>query len=479
MVVAAALRLFELTQQALWFDEAWTHAFTTAPLARILSVSQPIDQGNPPLYYAVLHLWTSVAGDGDWAFRFPSVVFGVLTVPVSYLLGKEIGGRALGLAVAALTAVSPINIEHSQQARGYALLALSATLAMWGLAHLLAHRADADRWIGSSLRGPRDTRRVHRRTDLAWLGVVVGTAVALLTHHTAVLLFGALSLVVAIVWMLEGRPRARFFANWLVAMAGVVVLWGPWIPNFLRQSTAVYRDFWIPFPGPYDVAVAAKHLVSGWTPLAIGAVSVCVAAVLAFAAFHSWRRQPVWIVFVVCLSLAVPLGELVVSLWRPVFRPQTWIWAAVPVSIAVARGALVLPRRWVAPALGTMIILSLSGYVNHQLRYQEPAWDVVATRIASDGVPNDVVVAPEPLIEPVVARYLGSTYFGATDPPVVEVFEPGDLPSAVAGRDTVWMLCLSPCTGNPLEVVEGLGAEWSLAERFSVPRAEGWLFVRA
>ena len=480
MVVAAALRLFELTQQSMWFDEAWTHAFTTAPLARILSVSQPIDTGNPPLYYAVLHVWTSIVGDGDWAFRLPSMVFGVLTVPVSYLLGREIGGRTLGLAVAGLTAVSPINIEHSQQARGYALLALAATVAMWGLAHLLARRSEAESWIGSSLRGTQEERHGHRRSDLAWLAVVGGTAVAMLTHHTAVLLFGALNLIVAIVWLLERRPRDRFFANWLIAMGGVLVLWAPWFPNFLLQSNSVYRDFWIVFPGPYDVAVAGKQLISGWAPSALGVFSVFLAGLLSFLAFRSWRREPRWIVFVVCLALAVPLGELVVSLWRPIFRPQTWIWAAVPVSIAVARGALVLPRRWISVALGAMVVLSLSGYANHQLRYQEPAWDEVAARVESEGGgTNDVVVATEPLIEPVMARYLGATYFGDTDPPIVEVFDPSGLPEVVGDRDTVWMLCQSPCRATPLAVVEGLGPEWTQVDRFSLPRAEGWLFVRA
>jgi mannosyltransferase len=479
VAVGAGLRLVGLTQQPLWFDEAWTHIYVTSPLGEILSLTDPIDVGNPPLYYAIVHLWTFVAGTSDLALRLPSVFFGVLTIPVVYALGRTVGGRPLGLTLALFTAISPMNIEHSQQARGYAFLAFAASVAMWGLAHLLANRIYAGQPIGTGLlrSSPVQDQRAVRTTVLAWTAVATGTAAAVLTHHTAIFLALAMDAIVAAVWLLERRTRERFYVNWLFAQAATLLMIAPWLPNFIQQSRTVYADFWIASPTASEVAIAGKHLVSGWSPAVFGALSVLIAAILGVVAFRSWRRMPWWILFVVLL-IAVPLvGELAASPFRPIFRRQTLIWCAIPVSLAIGRGALSLRHRWIAPAIVSVVVLSATGIVNHQLNYSNAAWDEVAATILGERHSGDGVIVAELITEPIVERYLGGDATHPTPLPVETVLDSAEMPQAVAGHDRIWLLCWPGCEPNGHPAFDWLTERSILIEQRTARGVELYLFV--
>ena len=77
------------------------------------------ERGLPYSYTA----WLTGAALGHTitAYRLPSVVFGVATVWLVFLIALHLGGRATAFLAAALTAVSPILIAHSQWARFYSM----------------------------------------------------------------------------------------------------------------------------------------------------------------------------------------------------------------------------------------------------------------------------------------------------------------------------------------------------------------------
>jgi uncharacterized membrane protein len=82
--------------------------------------------------------------------RSLSALFGTATVPVAYLVGRELIGRRAGLGLAAIVAVEPMLVWYSQDARAYALLVLLSSAAL-----LFLLRA----------------RRTGRGRDLAWWAV--------------------------------------------------------------------------------------------------------------------------------------------------------------------------------------------------------------------------------------------------------------------------------------------------------------------
>ena len=93
---------------------------------------------------------------GEFGLRSLSALFGAATVPVGYLIGRQLASRRAGLILAGLLAFNPMLIWYSQEARSYALLVFfggaldallrarlstagaGADLGLWALASALA-----------------------------------------------------------------------------------------------------------------------------------------------------------------------------------------------------------------------------------------------------------------------------------------------------------------------------------------------------
>jgi 4-amino-4-deoxy-L-arabinose transferase-like glycosyltransferase len=60
----------------------------------------------PPLYYWLANICTYILGFNEWAVRLPAAFFGVLTVVMTFLLGKEFYGKKVGFlsAIIVMTA---------------------------------------------------------------------------------------------------------------------------------------------------------------------------------------------------------------------------------------------------------------------------------------------------------------------------------------------------------------------------------------
>nr|MDQ3936419.1 glycosyltransferase family 39 protein [Actinomycetota bacterium] len=201
---AAALRLPFLGLQSLWYDETFTLAVVREDSLGALWDRIELTESTPPLYYALTWAWTQLLGDsGDAALRAPSAIAGVLCVPAAYLAVRRLAGPGTGLAVAALTALSPVLVSYSLNARAYSLLVLLGCLSLWATGEALERR------------GGR------------WLAVWALTAAACLwTHYYAVFLVAA---ELAVLLWRPNRPRV------LAAAAAVAAASAPLIPLIADQ----------------------------------------------------------------------------------------------------------------------------------------------------------------------------------------------------------------------------------------------------
>jgi len=148
-------------------------------------------ESNPPLYYVLAWGWAKAFGTGEFGLRSLSALFGAATVPVAYLIGRQLAHRRAGLVLAALVALNPMLIWYSQEARSYALLVFFGALSLLFFVRAL-----------DTLRG----------RDLAlW---TLTSALALCSHYFAVFVVG-----IEAVWLLVAlRSRWRLV---LPALAGV------------------------------------------------------------------------------------------------------------------------------------------------------------------------------------------------------------------------------------------------------------------
>ena len=86
LLVSFLIRIVSLNQ-SLWLDEATTALVARMDLSDFFTKFMPADF-HPPLYYLVVNLWSRFFGYSEIALRMPSVIFGVLTVCVVYVIAK-------------------------------------------------------------------------------------------------------------------------------------------------------------------------------------------------------------------------------------------------------------------------------------------------------------------------------------------------------------------------------------------------------
>lgn len=136
--LAIGVRLIGINQ-SLWLDEAITaETATSFSLSQIINVFGPTDF-NPPLHYLLVKLFVSIFGNAEFVLRLPSLLAGVASTWMMYLLSVSLINSKNKIKLARLQlpikfipmllmALSGLGIYYSQEARVYQL---SMTLVLW------------------------------------------------------------------------------------------------------------------------------------------------------------------------------------------------------------------------------------------------------------------------------------------------------------------------------------------------------------
>lgn len=132
-LMALALRIFELGDASLWYDE-----ILTSRAARSFLLGEGFTEPGGTTYMrswltTTLPISVSFAifGVNEFAARLPSVFVGTLLIPIGYLIGKQVVNRHLGLLFSTLLAFDPWLLTWSQEARMYIHVTLLYTISIY------------------------------------------------------------------------------------------------------------------------------------------------------------------------------------------------------------------------------------------------------------------------------------------------------------------------------------------------------------
>ncbi len=218
VLAAFALRVYHLDAMSFWSDEGISVLRARFDIPALLA-NLPAE--HVPLYFAGLHYWMGVAGEGDFAVRFFSLVFSVLAVPLVYKVARASVGPGVAAWLAALfVAVNPLQVWYAQEARMYALLVALVAGAAWCL--LVAV---------SDLRDGRPAQRGWR----PWLAFAELSAAALYTHFLAALIVAGFALWSLLVWWRDHSAWRPFVVAH--GLLGVLIL--PWLQRARGTRIAV------------------------------------------------------------------------------------------------------------------------------------------------------------------------------------------------------------------------------------------------
>ena len=132
LILSLILRSINLNQ-SLWWDEAINVVYAKSYPFWWYITEYPVGDFHPPGYFALLWIWGHIFGFSEIMVRLPSVILGVATVWLTYLLGKELFNKKTALIGSMLIAIAPLHVYYSQEARMYAFVAFSVTLSFYFL----------------------------------------------------------------------------------------------------------------------------------------------------------------------------------------------------------------------------------------------------------------------------------------------------------------------------------------------------------
>jgi len=145
ILTALAFRCYKLAEEPLWHDETASINYLDEPsFGAFVAEERPGDPAMVPLYFYLEYQCWKLTGGSVMALRVMSVLFGMVTVLVTYALARRIFGPPAALTAGGCAAVAIQQVYYSQEIRMYALFAMAAAVAMYGLLRIL--RGDHSLW---------------------------------------------------------------------------------------------------------------------------------------------------------------------------------------------------------------------------------------------------------------------------------------------------------------------------------------------
>jgi 4-amino-4-deoxy-L-arabinose transferase-like glycosyltransferase len=394
----ATVTLFNVTNAAIWFDEAFSSyliQFNFWDIARYTA-----DDVHPPLYYWLLKIWTWIFGNGEFGLRTMSIFFAVATIILTFFLVRKLFGRKAALVSLLFLALSPMLVRYADEARMYtmsAFLVVSATYALVKATEL------------------------KRRRWWVFYGILV--ALGMWTHYFTIFVWLAHWAWHA--WTTYSKGAAfkawwkKFFdKDWVVAHIVAVAVFLPWLPFMLKQLGVVqFTGFWI---GPVGVDTPTNYAtnifyylehgqVQSWLALALLLIVILVIVLVPQVYKGFVKAEKSKFILISSIAFVPPILLFLASLppLRSSFVERYLIPSIIFYAVFMAIVLVVGTKKWrpifrVLPILivAGMMIFGITnvykyGNYNKNTNVHIVTRDVVKT-IQQTGKPGEPIIATNP-----------------------------------------------------------------------------------
>lgn len=378
LVLALILRLIAVNQ-GLWLDEAiGAIAARDYSFVGIMTEFLRFDN-HPPLYYLTLKAWANLFGFSDISLRSPSIVFGLATIFMTYLIAKKLVGKKnkfFPLFSALLLVSSPFHIYYSQEARMYSMVAFFASLAVYAF-----------------------LSNYFLLFSLTIIGLIF-------TDYVPIFLLPVFWLYPLII----KRKSKDWWTKFLISHIPLVILAILWLPIFKIQA-ASGRWLMTTLPAWKQVAGGAtfKQLVLVWMKFVLGRISLkdklfyyllvgAASLPVLFAGFKAIkakkRHELIWL----WLILPLVLG-FVASFWFPAFIYFRFVYVIPAFYLLISWGASQVKKGKARLALGALLLLfNVVGWLVYVLEpyQQREHWREAVHFIEERATKTDLVIFEYP-----------------------------------------------------------------------------------
>ncbi|MDF1512216.1 MAG: glycosyltransferase family 39 protein [Anaerolineae bacterium] len=470
VLLSYVLRVYNVTTTSLWYDEIFV--LTHAQHSLLEAVIGLFEEDNAlPLHGLLLAFWVRIAGSGEYAGRYLSVLLGIVTTPLVIRLGGTLArNRYHGVSSGLVYATLPIFVYYTQEIRMYALTLPLAVAFAWmsirlyyrgknpilytviGLCMLAAHLYSGILWVICFLWGLCMTGMSFLRTSThsidrlkRWL------------FGNALLLVGSIPIIVWAVWRVSVDATGTSaipidVLRWLPVTFGI----GQYIPTPWAEFFLVTMMLSIVMS--IDKLAHQRNYASIlWMILALLLPVIMLLGATLIKA--KWSERYILPSFGLGLAISIGLGwdiiysEMIeVDKYKKSMRfvfilmmclPIYWIAGSIPAVVVQAHGqnALLLQDEW----------------------HPRPDFRGVAAYIERHGSSEDVVV--------VVAGYAAHTLAYYYDGPAeilglpedtrvlntnasLDLYALQDLEKLTSNKRVLWLVLWQQHLSDPLNLVE-------------------------
>ena len=302
LILALFVRLLGISSRPIWYDEAFAILFSEKGFGAMLyGTLAPTGIGSADIhplgYYTALWLWMKVFGESLVAARFLSILAGVASVYLIYLIALEATADSSTAYLSMIfAALAPFQVHYAQEIRMYAFLAFWLLLATYSY------------------------QRAARDGKWNWWGLFsVSAALAQYSHNLAAFYLIPLALLPVL------QKNWRALRAMILAGIGALILYSPWLVQLPAQFTKVQNSYWVERPDLSKlitlllVYTANTPIPSQWIGAALSIALVIVGIGLLQTVRIARRpaaRDGLWLLY---LSFGPVLLLFLFSQWKPVY----------------------------------------------------------------------------------------------------------------------------------------------------------------
>ena len=308
----------------LWYDEVYSYRTACLPFRQMLHSLLLGGDTNPPLYTLLLHFWLKLS-HSDTHIKTLSLVFGLASIAVMYLLGKSVGGIRLAFLSSFLFAVSDSVIRYSVAARPYALFLFLSLLSTFLLLSAIKDKQDEGR-LSSNLRG--------------WVWYGVATTLAIYTHWFGLLLL-PLHILAMFVYSGFSKPRIFSYAMVLLSILCCCLPLLPFLADQIGIQSTVGGFSWCGKPNKHSLFDLA-YFLSGGKNLFVATLIIFILSSLKTKLIRSPEQGSKKHRLFFCAYVLVP------------------IISVAGVSYSLSRYSFIVPRYFLPFIVGVHILIATS-----------------------------------------------------------------------------------------------------------------------
>ena len=462
------LRFYHIGEKSLWLDEA-------SSLYRAQKQFLPMLKGiaendaHPPLYNTLLHFWIrggkkvvypqsfSPQAITETRTRGLSALLGILTILLTYQLGRLFFGEKVGLLASLIMAASSYQVFYAQEARLQTLITLLIILSFYFF-----------------------YRSLREKKKSLWLGFILSTALSLYTFFYSFFILLALNLFF-LLYLKKYRSSLKMF---LISQLLILLLFSPWIP-VLVQRIALVKS--IPTATSFSLSTSLLNIhllfldfTLGYPRFASPAWLTSLTLLLFFSlTIYGGRGTPhraaslllfFWLLLPLFLALSFPLRV-------HIFQSKHLIFSSPAYYLLLSRGLIKLKSWKVSVALLSLLILL--NFASLRLYYLEDFvkedWRGTVNYVEENSRPEDII-----LFDP---NYLGFAfdyyYSGSLDRAGIhkENF-PQIAPILRANYERIWLIRSYSPVSRPSEAAQAwLKEEYLLRKTKEFPGLKGHIVV--